>query len=122
MKERMIPMKQALVALILCGTMLPAFAQDVKRQPENLTMTLAWIADAGEPQQYVFVINGLVAYKTLDGLKKYLKDLPKDSTLTWAPGCSRIGNEPLIGAQEEMKKFKQFCESVGIKFTLVPAG
>ena len=115
-------MKQALVALILCGTMLPAFAQDVKRQPENLTMTLAWIADAGEPQQYVFVINGLVAYKTLDGLKKYLKDLPKDSTLTWAPGCSRIGNEPLIGAQEEMKKFKQFCESVGIKFTLVPAG
>ena len=120
--KAMIMMKRLLVALVLCGMMLPALAQDAKRKPENLTMTLAWIADAGEPTQHVFVINGVVAYKTLDGLKKYLKELPKDSTLTWAPGCCRMGSEPLLGSPEEMKKFKEFCESIGIKFTLVPSG
>lgn len=115
-------MNRLLIAVVLCGALLPALPQDVKRKPENLTMSLAWIADAGEPKQYVFVINGVVAYKTLDRLKKYLKDLPKDSTLTWAPGCCRMGGEPLLGSEEEMKKFKDFCASVGIKFTLVPAG
>jgi hypothetical protein len=85
-------------------------------------MTLAWVADAGEPKQYIFVINGVVAYKTLERLQKYLKDIPKGSSLTWAPGCCLIGNEPLLGSNEEMKKFKEFCESVGIKFTLIPSG
>ena len=115
-------MKRLLLAVVLCTSLASAFAQDAKTKPENLTMTLAWIADAGEPKQYVFVINGVVVYKTVDGLKKYLKDLPKGSTLTWALGCDRIGNEPLIGSQEEMKKFKEFCESFGIKFALVPSG
>lgn len=116
-------MKRTLLTVILCAlSALSAFAQDVKPRHENLTMTLAWIADAGEPKQCVFVINGVVAYKTLDGLKKYLKDIPKGSSLTWAPGCGRIGNEPLIGSADEMKKFKEFCESIGIHFTLVPSG
>jgi len=115
-------MKSLLYTVVLCALLAPAFAQDAKSKPESLTMTLAWIADAGEPAQYVFVINGVVAYKTLDGLKKYLKDIPRGSSLTWAPGCCRIGNEPLIGSAEEMMKFKEFCESVGIKFTLGPAG
>lgn len=118
----MMKMKQLLLVLMLCGMILPAFAQDVQRKPENLTMTLAWIADAGEPMQYVYVINGVVAYKTVDGLKKYLKSLPKDSTLTWAPSCSRMGGEPLLDSEEEMKKFREFCESAGIKFVLVPSG
>lgn len=115
-------MKRSLLTVVLCASLASAFAQDAKPKPENLTMTLAWIADAGEPKQYVFVINGVVAYKTLDGLKKYLKDIPKGSSLTWAPGCCRIGNEPIVGSAEEMKKFQEFCESGGIKFTLVPAG
>ena len=115
-------MKRLIIALLLCVVVLPVGAEDAKRKPENLTMTLAWIADAGEPKQYVFVINGVVAYKTVDGLKKYLKDIPKNSTLTWAPGCCRIGDEPLIGSQEEMKKFKDFCKTNGIKFVLVPSG
>jgi len=120
--EKMMKMSRLLLALVLCGALLPTLAQDLKRKPENLTMTLAWIGDAGEPKQYVFVINGVVAYKTLDGLKKYLKDLPKDSTLTWAPGCCRMGGEPLLGSEEGMKLFKKFCESVGIKFAIVPSG
>ena len=115
-------LRQFLCAILLFAALMPAFAEEAKRKPENLTMTLAWIADAGEPKPYVLVINGVVAYKTVEGLKKYLKDLPKDSTLTWAPDCRRIGNEPLLGSADEMKKFKEFCEFCGIKFTLVPAG
>jgi hypothetical protein len=115
-------MKTLLLAVALCACFATAFAQDAKRKPENLTMTLAWIADAGEPKQYVFVINGVVAYKTLDGLKKYLRGIPKGSSLTWAPGCCRDGDEPLIGSEEDMKAFKEFCDSIGIKFTLVPSG
>ena len=115
-------MKPLLVVFAVYSILLPALAEEVKRQPEKLTLTQAWIADAGEPKQYVFVINSVVAYKTVDGLKNYLKDLPKDSTLTWGPGCCRIGGEPIIGSEVEMEKFKAFCESVGIKFIVVPSG
>ncbi|MBM4046079.1 MAG: hypothetical protein FJ279_13270 [Planctomycetes bacterium] len=121
--ERMNEMKRhLLVAVLLSVTVNSALAEETKRKPENLTMTLAWIADAGEPRQYVFVIGGVTAYRTVEGLKKRLKDLPKGSTLTWDPGCVRNGGEPLLGSQEEMKKFKEFCESIGIKFVLVPSG
>ena len=107
---------------ILALAILPAISEEAKRKSETFTMTLAWIADAGEPKQYVFVINGVVACTTVDGLKKYLKDLPKDSTLTWSPGCCRIGNEPLLDSKEEMDKFREFCKSNNIKFVLVPSG
>ncbi len=115
-------MRRLLLGAIFCISLTLAFAEDVKPKPGNLTMTLVWVADAGEPKQYVFVINGVVAYKTLEGLKKYFKGLPKDSTLTWSPGCCRIGNEPLLGSQEEMEKFIEFCKSIGIRFILVPSG
>ncbi len=82
-------MRSSLIVLVICGAFLSvqAHAEGPSRKPENLTMTLAWIADAKEPNQHLFVINGVVAYRTLDGLKKYIKRLPKDPTLTWAPDC-----------------------------------
>ena len=95
------------------------------QQPQNLTMKLMWVAYAGEPRQYVFVVNGgpsELAFKTVEGLKEYLKGRPKGSMLTWAPSDARMGDEPLLSGAVEMKKFKEFCESIGIKFTLVPAG
>ncbi len=121
--ERRNRMKRSfIVVMLLCVALFPVLAKTkrARPKPEKLTMTLAWVADAGEPKQYVFVINGVVAYKTLDGLKKYLKDIPKDSTLTWAPGCRQGG--PLLSSKDEMKKFKDFCKLQGIKFTLVPSG
>ena len=114
-----------LLALIICASLTSVFSQDAKPKPQNLTMTLVWIADAGVPKQYVFVVNGgpsELAFKTVEGLKEYLKGRPNGSSLTWAPSDCRIGNEPLVGSDEEMKKFKEFCESIGIKVALVPAG
>ena len=111
-----------IAALLLGGAWLPMLAQDAGPKPEELTMTLAWVADAGEPKQHVFVINGVVAYKTVDGLKRHLQGVPKGTRLTWAPGCGRIGGEPLLASQEELQKFREFCESHGITFVLVPSG
>ena len=118
-------MKQSLVtAVILVSLISGAMAQTSDRKPEKLTLTLAWIADSegSASMEYVFVIDGLVAYRTLEGLKKYISGLPKGSLLTWAPGCDRMGNEPLLSSREEMEKFKAFCESRGINFILVPSG
>jgi hypothetical protein len=95
-----------------------------ERKPENLTLTLAWIADAEsvDGKNYIFVVNGVIAYRTLDGLKKYIQELPKKSTLTWTPGCCRQGSETLLSFEEEMQDFKAFCKSCGIHFVLVPSG
>jgi hypothetical protein len=99
-------------------------SQGEDRKPENLTMTLARIADSEkvDRKDYIFIINGVVAFRTLDGLKKHIKQLPKGSTLTWAPGCCRIGGEPLLSSKDEMQNFKAFCESCGTSFVLVPSG
>ncbi|NLB55457.1 MAG: hypothetical protein GX811_06790 [Lentisphaerae bacterium] len=115
-------MRRLLLGVIFCISLTLAFAEDAKPKPKNLTMTLAWVADAGEPKQYVFVINGVVAYKTIEGLKKHLKGLPKGSTLTCSPDCCRIGNESLGGSLEEMENFTEFCELIGVRFILVPSG
>ncbi len=120
--QRIKEMKRLLVPIILGLMTLSAVAQDKKRDPEALTLTQAMVADSGASRQYVFVINGVVAFNTVDGLKKHLKNLPTGSTLTWAPGCVRRGGEPLLDSQAEMTKFKEFCDSIGIKFILVPAG
>ena len=104
---------------LLC---LASAGSPAERQPEQITLSLAWVADAGEPHQYVFVINGIVAYRTYEGLKQYLQQLPRGSTLTWNPGCSRLGDEPLLNSNEEMQKFKDFCETHGITLVLIPSG
>ena len=73
-------MKQLLMAgAILTICVSGASSQTPERNPENLTLTLAWIADSENTanKEYVFVVNGLVAYRTLEGLKKYIRGLPK---------------------------------------------
>lgn len=108
-------MKPLLLAVFLSGIISLALTEEPKRVPANLTMTLAEIADAGEPRQFLFVINGVVAYKTIDGLKKALKDFPAGSKLTWDPGCCRIGDEPLLSSEKAMKDFANYCASIGME-------
>ena len=96
----------------------------VEREPQQLILTQAWLADAEESDtvEYLFIINGLLAFKTIEGLKQYIEFLPEGSSLTWAPGCSRSGNEPLLPSSEEMEDFRIFCEKYGIIFNLIPSG
>ncbi len=122
--SRNVSMKRVItIALLLCSVLQPAFAMKSKPQPQNLTMTLAWVADEQtDSPQYLFVINGVLAYKTVNELKRYLKNLPGESTLTWAPRCCRMGNEPLLNSQDDMKNFQEFCESNNIGLIIVPSG
>ena len=115
-------MKPLLLAVFLSGMLSLGLAEEPKRAPANLIMTLAEIADAGEPRQYLFVIDGVLAYTTVNGLKKALKNFPTGSRLTWDPGCSLTGEEPLLSSEKAMKDFTDYCASIGIEFVLVPSG
>jgi hypothetical protein len=85
------------------------------------TMSIACFSDTlGKKPEWIFVL-GTVAFRSLDDLKKAITHFPKGSTLTWAPGCKRIGGEPLSG-EGELNAFRAHCEAHGIRFILVPSG
>jgi hypothetical protein len=71
--------------------------------------------------EFVFVIGGS-GFKTVAGLKDFLASRPRGTTLTWSPGCVRIGGEPLLSSDADMEDFKAFCAEHGIDFILVPSG
>jgi hypothetical protein len=98
--------------------------EPAKRKPDHLTLTLGWIADSDKPgeREYLFVLNGIVAYRTLEGLRNHVKGLPKGSTIRWAPGCCRMGDEPLLSSPEELDRFKTFCDSCGVTLDIIPSG
>ena len=113
---------QTLFILLLLIFAQPARAQEKgESQPPKYQMELVWIVDDGERREYVFVI-GEVGFKTVDGLKNFIAQLPQGSILEWSPGCKRMGDEPLLSSEEEMYKFKRFCEEHGIEFILHPSG
>ena len=88
--------------------------------PPKYRMGLVSIFDAGSAE-FIFVI-GSVGFKSVESLKNFLADLPYGSTLEWAPGCRRVGGEPLLSSEQEMEDFKAFCAARGINFILVPSG
>jgi hypothetical protein len=47
--------------------------------------------------------------------------VPANATLEWAPGCKRIGGEPLEKA-EELDALKAFCAERKVQFIQAPAG
>lgn len=98
-------------------------AKPATPQPPAYVLSIARFSDTvglGNKPEWIFVIGGS-AYRTLDALKAGVTRFPSGSSLTWAPGCCRIGGEPL-STSEELKDLKAHCESHGIRFVLVPAG
>ena len=114
----------ATALLVALALLAPAFgfAANAPLPPENLTLTLARVNDSKDRHEYLYIINGIAAYHTLEGLKNYLKEVPKNSILTWSPGCCRLGDEPTLSSDKEIKKFQEFCAGIGIKLVIVPAG
>jgi hypothetical protein len=108
---------------VLLFIVLPARAQEIEQAAPapKYRMELIYIVDAS-PHEYVFVISGAIGFKSVDSLKKYLGDLPLGSTIEWAPGCIRRGDEPLLSSEQEMEDFKAFCAEKNINFILVPSG
>jgi hypothetical protein len=90
------------------------------QSPLKYQMKLVYIFEADSPE-FIFVI-GSIEFKTVASLKNYLSVLPSGSILEWAPGCKRLGSEPLLSSEQEMEEFKAFCAERGINFILVPSG
>ena len=95
--------------------------ENVQTQPPpKYRIELVYIFAADSPE-FIFVI-GSVGFKSVASLKKFLSNLPSGSTLEWAPGCKRVGGEPLLSSDQEMEEFKAFCAERGINFILIPSG
>jgi len=61
-------------------------------------------------------------FRTLSEIKIFIKNLHTGSKIEWAPGCRRLGDEPLLNSESEMKDFKKFCDDNGITLVVIPSG
>jgi hypothetical protein len=115
--------KLCVLAILLLGVLHARAQENGQSQPQpppKYKLELVYIFD-GDSTEYVFVV-GNVGFKSVASLKRFLSDLPRGSTLEWAPGCIRWGGEPLLSSSQDMEDFKAFCAAHEISFVLVPSG
>ena len=109
-----------LSGILLAAVGLFASSGEVQREPIKGELRLIYVFDE-QKTSFTFVI-GQSGFKSVNSLKQYLETWPPGSELKWAPGCSRLGSEPLLSSEQEMKAFRAFLKKRGIKFVLVPSG
>jgi hypothetical protein len=68
-----------------------------------------------------FAIAGK-ALANVAALRAFLEQQPKGTTVTWDPGCRRLGNEPLLSNEKDLAAFKAFCAAHGIELVIKPGG
>ena len=108
-------------ALIVFWIHAPAvMAQEPEPQPPKYRLELVYIFESNETE-FIFVV-GNSGFRCVSTLKRFISGLPPGSTLEWAPGCRRLGNEPLLSSEADMADFVRFCEECKVKFILVPSG
>jgi hypothetical protein len=108
--------------VILLSVVLRTNAQEngQPQSPPKYRMELVYIFEAS-PTEFILVVDN-AGFKSVDSLKEFLSTLPSGSILEWAPGCRRMGDEPLLSSEQEMQEFKVFCAERNIKFVLIPSG
>ena len=109
-----------LSGILLTAAGLFASSEEVRREPIKGELQLIYVFD--QPKTVFIFVIGQTGFKSVNTLKRYLETWPPGSELKWAPGCSRLGNEPLLSSELEMKAFRAFLKKRGIKFVLVPSG
>ena len=117
-----LPMKRVslLVLALVFRVAAPATAADSRPQPVKRELQLIYVFEGSKPE-FIFVI-GQSGFKSVTSLEEHLKTWAPGSELTWAPGCVRVGGEPLLSSEREMKDFRDFLAERGIRFVLVPSG
>jgi len=109
------------LVMLLAAAFHTGAQEGVRPQPPtNYRLELVYVFEA-DSREFIFAI-GNAGFKSVASLKKYLSTLPPGATLEWAPGCRRLGVEPLLSSEQEMGEFKAFCAERGINFILVPSG
>jgi len=91
-----------------------------KAPPVKGELQLIYVFEGPKPE-FLFVI-GQVGFKSVTSLEKHLETWAPGSELRWAPGCERLGDEPLLSSEKDMEAFRVFLTKRGIHFTLVPSG
>jgi len=110
----------AVALIVFCISTTASMAQESQDQPTKYRLELVYIFESNVTE-FIFVI-GNSGFKSVATLKRFIAGLPPGTTLEWAPGCVRQGNEPLLSSEVEMKSFREFCEHRKIKFILIPSG
>jgi hypothetical protein len=112
------------LAMLLLLAVLPTNAQENQKNedppPPKYRMELVYIFE-GSSTEFIFVV-GNAGFKSVAALKTYVASLPSGSILEWAPGCMRLGGEPLLSSDQQLEEFKAFCAEKNINFVLVPSG
>ena len=106
------------VAMVVAGMEAAQAAQESDKRSPKYSMELIY---NHESKDFIFGI-GNSRFATVSALKRFIASLPAGSTLEWAPGCLRVGNEPLLSSEVAMRHFVRFCKRKGIKFIRIPAG
>lgn len=111
----------ALAVLPLC-----AFGETAPPTQQARNYRLVRQAVAGmQPLQWVFVVvtpEGYVWVSTHEKLQWSVEQaVPAKATLEWAPGCKRMGGEPLESAQE-LEALAAFCKKRDVNFVHIPGG
>jgi hypothetical protein len=90
-------------------------------KPAPLKFELQQIATLDPTKHsFEFVIKlGGSTYTSFAELKAAIAKLPKGTEITWAPGCIRMGGEPL---DTHWKEFSALCEKQGIILVVIPSG
>jgi len=112
-------LRQVLSGIIL-GAVALVSSGELQREPSRGELRLIYIFE-GPRTEFIFVI-GQSGFKSANSLKRYLETWAPGSELRWAPSCSRLGSEPLLSSEQEMKVFRTFLQRRAIKFVLVPSG
>ena len=84
-------------------------------------MSLARVVGTKKPE-FIILINGSLAFKNSEEFIKYLEKLNQGFELIWSPDCDRIGGEPFLSSDTDMKKLRSVLDERKIKFTLIPSG
>ena len=112
----------ALGTALTSGQAVPAVAPTTPtRQPEKLKLALVQIAET-DPFEYLFVVNDAIGFKSVESLKKFVAGMIPGSTLTWDPGCVRMGKEPILSSPQDLEAFKAFCADHKVELIIIPSG
>jgi hypothetical protein len=113
-------LRNILSGILLTAVALFASSGEIRREPIKGELRLIYVFE--EPKTAFIFVIGQSGFKSVNSLKRYLGTWPPGSELRWAPGCSRLGNEPLLSSEQDMNAFRAFLKKRGIKFVLVPSG
>ncbi|MCW1886027.1 hypothetical protein OKA04_14915 [Luteolibacter flavescens] len=89
---------------------------------DGFHLTIACFDETGEAEkrEWILILNGR-AYRDLLSLEKGLTNIPKGSTIVWAPSDMKIGGEPL-DKKADLDELASMCAAAGLSLKIIPAG